>query len=320
MKTIFSTIILAVCFSFTALPQALISVELNGISSLYNNLDSAIINAQPGSVILLPGGIFICNTDINKPIHIKGVGHYPDSTTATGRTVIPNNITITSEGSYGSIEGVSFTGNIYYSSVIHHIIRRCKINILSMGWYQSSDIVISENSIYQLQGGVNSSLIEKNIIIGLYMAGSLNFVNNIFLAENAIFWTSNCQFNNNVFYGAGAIYAQSGNNVFYNNLFVDNETIISGSNTGYNNIFNQPQSSIFVSHSGSLFSYESNFHLQPGSPGIGAGNDGHDIGIYGTAIPYKEGGVPSNPHIQMQNISLQDNLLQIDVRVSAQEY
>lgn len=51
------------------------------------------------------------------------------------------------------------------------------------------------------------------------------------------------------------------------------------------------------------FSYQYDFNLQIQSPGINAGTDGTDIGIYGGAFPWKEGSIPINPHIQTKTIS-----------------
>lgn len=51
--------------------------------------------------------------------------------------------------------------------------------------------------------------------------------------------------------------------------------------------------------------YTQNFHLITNSPGLNAGTDGTDVGIYGTNQPTKEGWIPSNPHISYKNVSQQ---------------
>ena len=52
------------------------------------------------------------------------------------------------------------------------------------------------------------------------------------------------------------------------------------------------------------------------------GTDDSQIGIYGGVYyPYKEGAVPSNPHIQLQNIapSTTNGLLNVQIKAVAQE-
>ena len=67
-------------------------------------------------------------------------------------------------------------------------------------------------------------------------------------------------------------------------------------------------SDIFFSYSGNgNFSYLDNFHLKSECPGVGAGTDGTDLGIYGSSSPTSEGWIPSNPHIYFKQINTQTN-------------
>ena len=67
--------------------------------------------------------------------------------------------------------------------------------------------------------------------------------------------------------------------------------------------------------------FSDDLHLLPGSPGVGAGSDGTDIGIYGTGSPWKPGNVPYNPHFRSANIAGATNPngeLPVNIRVAAQ--
>jgi len=69
------------------------------------------------------------------------------------------------------------------------------------------------------------------------------------------------------------------------------------------------------------YQHTDNFRLAPGSPAIGVGPNGMDCGIYGGLSPWKEGGVPYNPHIQEQFIGTATNLqgeLPVQIKVAAQ--
>ena len=64
------------------------------------------------------------------------------------------------------------------------------------------------------------------------------------------------------------------------------------------------------------------YHLQNDCVGINSGNDGTDIGIYGTIEPFIDGGVPINPHIQFKSIGTSTNAegdLPINIKVAAQD-
>ena len=60
---------------------------------------------------------------------------------------------------------------------------------------------------------------------------------------------------------------------------------------GNGNLRNVDMSTVFVDHE----NYD--FHLLPGSPAIGAGENGTDMGIYGGDAPYVDGGFPGLPSI-----------------------
>jgi hypothetical protein len=53
------------------------------------------------------------------------------------------------------------------------------------------------------------------------------------------------------------------------------------------------------------------------------GTDGTEIGIYGTAYPFKDGAFPVNPRIKFNSIAPATDAqgkIKVDIKVDAQEY
>jgi hypothetical protein len=77
----------------------------------------------------------------------------------------------------------------------------------------------------------------------------------------------------------------------------------------------------FTSETNGTYQFSDDLHLLPGSPGVNAGNDGNDIGLFGTSAPYKEGNIPYNPHFRSAVIAPATNPngdLPVNIRVAAQ--
>lgn len=98
--------------------QSLIAVQNNNPPLFFTNLDSAIVHAQSGDTLFLPGGNFPIYTNIDKCLHIIGVGHNPDSTLATNPTnIIPSSaLYLITGASNGSFESVKITGSVFFGT------------------------------------------------------------------------------------------------------------------------------------------------------------------------------------------------------------
>ena len=83
-------ILIILCFSEVAMSQSVISVvQADGNSAFFGDLQTAVVAAQSGDFIYVPGGTFSMGNDtIKKGVTIIGAGHYPDSTLATNQTII----------------------------------------------------------------------------------------------------------------------------------------------------------------------------------------------------------------------------------------
>lgn len=341
MKTIFTLFLC--CAFYIGNAQNLIAVEHNSVSTFYTTLDSAVNAAQTGDNVYVPGGNFTLSVNISKGFNLIGVGYNPDSTVATAYSQITaasgGYIHIISGADNGSITGIYFynTGIQFGNSpnnqtVNNYTVSRCWIsNSLNLGYSNatsSTNLVFNENVLgWYIEGReIKNCIFSKNIIGGPieYFSQGNQFLNNVFLYTGYLLnFDSSAIFKNNVFLTSNVgISNYSVSNIFYNNLFVANmnESYIPG--TGVGDIFNVAQSSIFVNQTGNTYDYKQNYHLKSSCPGHNYGTDGTDLGVYGTATPWKEGGVPYNPHIQFQSIATQtdgNGNLSVNIKVAAQK-
>lgn len=345
MKTRFTLTFVASLLIFSmAAAQTSIAVQSGDQVSFYTTLSAAVAAAQDGDAVYLPGGSYtIGNITIDKSLTIAGVGHYPGFSQATGITYLHGNINLLQGADSSFLTGFYLTGEIRLGTTaenqqVNHLnITRCNVNsiwlshdYLAGSITTSHTINITENVIRGNFGGGNAQyvLISKNIICDrvIHFNGNVIFNNNIFLMNALSYYPMlvNIQaalFNNNIFLSSNFVIGSGLSSTgFFNNIFVNNFEIPNYS-YGSGNIVNVPQASIFQNQSGYSFSYDHDYHLKAESVGIGAGNDGFDIGIYGTSIPYKEGAVPFIPHIATQLVSPETNnqgQIEVNINVEAQ--
>ncbi len=315
----------ALFFFIVAQSQTVITVQHGNATTLEKRLDSAIAHAQTGDIIYLPGGLVsgTYNLTIKKKVTIIGAGYHPDSSTATTPSRIENELIFGSGADGTLITGIFSSGNIRLNAS-NIIISRSNIQSLSTELPVVSNLLIEENIIRDYFYGrlyISSSfpncVFKKNIIYGKLqgmMYGDITFSNNIFLYHQ--FHVYNCLFENNIFLNTAISF--DGPNQFTNNLFVGSPSISSADG----NIFNEPLENIFLNYiQNAAWDKSQNFHLKAGCKGIGLGTDSKDVGIYGSTSPFKDGGIPFNPHYQSVIISSATNssgLLNINIAVKAQ--
>jgi hypothetical protein len=178
-------------------------------------------------------------------------------------------------------ENALVSNNICHTGIVGTIANRISNNIII-------------NAIYRYDGAVSgdNNLIENNIILR---------------AET---------------YAGGTIFG-TGNRI-YNNLFAHNVTYLGTAPITDGNYINIPMGDIFdnqsgTSFTGTSFTYAADYHLQ--APGTYLGTNGTQVGIYGGDFPWKEGAVPSNPHIESAIISTKTDEsgdLEVKIKVRAQ--
>jgi len=327
----------------------------SGQTTMYNLFETALSNANNGDFIYLPGGTFNLSSPIKKGVNIIGVGHYPDSTVYTNRTIIEGDLNIGAGASNALVEGLYVVGNINFrpnERTDNVVIRRCNVTHLSIGtsWSRNDTArcytpVIIHNVI---RGNVAfpeayGFTLKGNIINGqaqtcIYHGGSIE--NNLFLAVGDYATLSdlrNVTFKNNIFmntkilgYQGYGCYGYDGacgsfNCTFLNNLFVGKDTtlnVFAIAPVRVGNIYQVNPTSVFVRQSGISFDYSQDYNQISTSPGKAAGDDGTEVGIYGSTNPYKKSAVPVNPHISFKDIpasTLPNGSIQLKIKVSAQD-
>jgi hypothetical protein len=318
-------------------------VRPDGTTYLCLTLDSAYNKAVNGDYIYLPGGTYSFSSNIKKRLFIFGAGHHPDSSLVTGKTNINNHIQIDSGASGGSIEGVNLINSNFYfvysgKKINGYTIKRSRFNFLHFSTGVSTpfdsfpaNVIATEcvlQSIDCSNGQATNNYFLKNIIQYQIINSSFCTIkNNVFLYSFNTFAgaISNCTVENNVFLSNSTITSGQGcGSSFYNNLKVLGNPFLLGCqpNAGLEvgTISVPTVNDIFVAFNPdfSNYPYTDNYHLKPTCPGINAGTDGTDVGIYGTAQPTSEGWVPSNPHIYFKQVAPQTNSsgqLQIQFKV-----
>lgn len=334
--------------AFVSLLQAqkTITLQSNGTAGFFTDWATAWAATQDGDTLYLPGGTFTTgNIVIDRKVTIIGVGHNPTQTHDGLFSHLNGNIFFMEGADYSLLHGFQFS-NLYFSSptwvnqaVSNIIISRCRIaGATQLGYTKPSPVqhILFEESVFGAAiYGRDAQHIQfvKNIIDDRVYEfnGYALFANNIFsyYYASSLAWAPlqnihNAFFQNNVFRTTAYPLNISENNLMQNNIIAANISINTQTdlNTWLGNFFNQPMASVFVNFINGGFSNEHDYHLLTTSVGVNAGTDGFDIGIYGTAVPAKEGAVPFNPQITLEQVSGQTDTegnIEVQINVSAQE-
>jgi hypothetical protein len=338
MKQFFTILLALTTAALNAQTLQIARVSSNGTTTtLYTNLKTAMSDAQDDDFIYMPAGTFnVDSVIIQKRVNIVGTGIYPDSTLATGKTVINGNLYLKTGMDGGSMQGVELNdlnynsayGIINVSSSGNFTFSKCMITIITCNSLASGNINIRECVVNKYIGNPNSTLkynVNNSILADLYSCGYSTF--------------NNCIFSNRNILVSGS-YA-GGNNEFRNCIFkISNVTLYSGTNDRYfnchfenvatNGYYNNPiqlnttydatNNSTFVGGAcPAAFSYTFDYHVKSSSTAAASGTDGTDKGIYGTLYPYNPN--PYNPHIYFKSVAPTTNAqgqLQINIKVKAQ--
>lgn len=328
-----------------AFSQKTIAVQSNGTATFHTDWASAWAATQAGDTIYLPGGTFtIGYFTIDKTVAIIGVGHDPTQTHDSLFSHLNGTIHF-AEGSDNSLlhgfqfGNLNFYANYQNQAVSNITVSRCRIiGAVNMGYTLPSPVqhVLFTENVLNNVNGFNSQNIQfyKNIMDGVIQQfdGTTIFSNNIFSfgKYSSYVWqlpvrnVKNSLFQNNIFrvdnnpLDINCLNNLVQNNIFYKNFTPDPQ---SEENIWQNNFYGQSFENVFESYLTGPFTPEFDYHLLPTSVGVDAGVDGFDIGIYGTAVPYKEGAVPFNPQIIIEQVSTQtdeEGNISVQVEVESQ--
>jgi hypothetical protein len=225
-----------------------------------------------------------------------------------------------------AVYGINFEpssgGGIFAAHNI--LVERCSFTYLSFGHDWSSTNQFNNDTVRNClvnsggyisfggaaySNGYGNIYIHNNLFNGAYLSGGgVNqgncFVrNNIFINRTTYVFTNvyNWVIENNIFYGA---YPSSGCSgcAYTKNIGYLCPEMPGAGNIGSGNMNNTNPQFVNFPLLGGGFSWSYDFHLMAISPGINAGTDGTDIGVYGGMLPLEIG---TNPHFpQMMTLEL----------------
>ncbi len=296
-----------------------------GAGAQYTSLQTAINAASPGDIIYVqPSPDHYESITITKQLIIYGMGHNPELNAGNYARVL--SVTFDQDTSNSTTSSNSKIAGLVIGTITvktdNIIIENNKLDAVRTSVTQANNCIISGNIIENANGGkfqledaqnwiisnniinhtltngnsgthifsnINASIIVKNNIIRSRQNGDSNGNITFFLNANG------GQIYNNIFLftGTGVINFAPSNLNFQNNLTYSYNSTLSNL-PGTNNIDNT--NPLLVSFSAGTYymsSLSNDFHLQTGSPAIGAGNDGLDLGIYNGDFPFNMRGHPT---------------------------
>jgi len=315
MKTLKITILFAFV-SILGFSQTVYTVDNRDQSGAqFTDLQAAIDAASSGDIIQVhPSANSYGSITIDKTLTLMGLGHNPAVT--NGETAEIQTITFINNSAGSELKGLSIYSIKCGTSVtspnqtnMHIINNHISSNVigsstdnLSNGWVVEGNYFSSTGTNINPQNGTNDWQIKNN-----FLRGSITNLNNTSIVTNNIFLTtsttetffsycSNPLVNNNIFLSTNTlteIGTYSSSITFVSNItysyYGATITPLSGSNNldNTNPLFeNVPTTSV-------PDFYNNNFNLASGSPGINAGSDGTDIGLYGNNFEFDLNGRPN---------------------------
>lgn len=343
MNKNFLFVLVALLATTTALNAQKVALHSAGTIQHFEGTDglkAAYEASTDGDTIYLPGGAFNMPDGFEKQLTIFGAGHYPDSTQATRKTTLNSTLYLNVNADNFYMEGVDINGNIsfeYDKSINNVTIKRCKFTNLQIDknsdntsdtTYCNNISVIGNVINYNLSlRNARNVLVANNIIRAAIKNSYTNqIVNNVFIESDhntsytVISNSDNNYIANNIFLQDNYSSLASGNgNAFRNNIFARSSPYYGVAPELSGNYVGVSRDTILVNQTGRFFDYSHDYHLQ--SPDDYVGTDGTQVGIYGGMFPYKEGAVPSNPHIQIAVIeaTASNGQLNVEIKAASQE-
>jgi hypothetical protein len=326
--------LLAIMSSFPSLFAKTITVSNNPNSpGQYRRLDSAILAASAGDILLVSGSLTDYFTGspggsvtLDRPLTIYGEGYDPRTENALPTTIGVLHLTAAASGTI--ISGISL-GAFYTDANTNNItISRCKIAKFGYSYggngtngINGNNYLLRENvitGIINIPDGHADILILNNIICTSISSASNNtniLISNNFFNGAQIDNLYNATLTNNIIYykndaplaspfvSATVVNCVFTNNIYFNNINSNPLNLGVNQNSGSGNINADPK---FVNIDLTpAFSQADNFNLQAGSPAINAGTDGTNIGPEGGSIPmqYPYAGQPAIPLVLQMTIT-----------------
>ena len=321
-----------------------IVLQGTGAPQVFTDIGAAVAAAQSGDKLYLSGGVFNHTGDlvVDKPLHFIGAGICPDSSSVTNTTSIATtgDLQVFTAASGGSFTGIRFLGTMMYGdgaanfSPTGMVFQRCEFNSYAHLGAGSTTVIDECVFRFRFYGYDGEATVTRSIFtyagnathapISAFGTGGLT-MDHCTVLLGRITNSPNCTVSNCVFTRTSSEpFYQSNGAVISNNLIAHPNlggNMTPGPTSG--NVLGVAVADMFVNEPNGSFDWTDDLHLQATSAGVGMATDGTDVGIYGTASPYKPGGVPYNPHFRSATIAPAtdpDGDLPVNIRVAAQTH
>jgi hypothetical protein len=316
MKTLKITILFGLLslFSFSQTVHTVDNRDQSG--GQFTDLQAAVDAASPGDIIqVLPSPDSYGNIDVTETLTIMGLGHNPANT--NGEVAKIQNISLKGNSAGSEIKGLRISridagsaSNSVNLDDMHIINNRITSYVsgsttdnLSDGWIVEGNYFSSTSTNIVPETGTDDWQMKNNYMRGFFTkAGNTSIItNNIMLtSSNSHIFFYNCDnplVNNNIFVSTGNLTEIGVNNstiVFDYNITYSTALTIDPL-PGSNNLDNTNPMFADVAFTFNEIPdfYTSDFDLAAGSPGINAGSDGTDIGIFGNNFLFDPNGRPN---------------------------
>lgn len=315
MKTIITLLVLVMALGINA--QNIIVVDNNpGASADYTSIIDAVNAADPGDFIyIVPSSNSYGNVNIQKELHIRGLGHLPLGTNGLSSRV--GNLTFENDCGNSSLSGIhasiaissqtntnGFNDNVTISNCYTRylnvggdnwtiegcIINNDQGNVRALGVNNHLNTTIHHNFIWHISDQNNTAA------LGEAGESTLEYNNIYVLSEGRFMWNcNNLEIQNSVILsleeGDNLNFQGSSEWTFNNCLSYNyNGFAVPLTGPGESNLEDTDPQFENLQDDSPLFSYNNNYTPGAGSPLIDAGSDGDNIGIYNDNFNFDQRG------------------------------
>ena len=346
------TFVLTLAFFISAalsLQAAVLTVSnhANG-GAQYGSLASAYAAASNGDTLMLePTNIaytMASNTYFEKELVLIGVGWNPNTASKKRALIFGqsnwNQLRLLVGAAGSKFYGIEFTRSVAYNNngINNLLFENCMFhNHFYYNNYNCTNTafrncIFTFNNTHNIDfpSTIGITCIIENCVFDGYLEGHNNSTLDI-TVNHCVFlkptdnvfndFNSSLTVNNSIFYNVMTFWGSTFTGNSLNNNIFRLSTALPAGNSGSGNLFTTDP--LFVNVPFSEYSTSAHdYDLQGGSPGIGAGNDGTDIGIHGGTSNFNETGEPLNVPI-MTNMVINNTSVEpggtLNVQVKARK-
>lgn len=289
-------------------------------ANTYTNIPDAVTAANDDDIIYIePSSTAYPGFTVNKKLHFIGNGYFLTENTDTPQNKVTSKIAgvvqYEAGSDHGSARGIEFADQIQLTNSYGVLFRGNHINNIQLGLNTGGHIILENFLDGEVRGATDNTagqtiILSNNIIFGsvLYLKSS-SIIHNTISGANGfftIYQNSGCLIRDNI------LDAKTNGN----NPFPDLHALNDNSSISHNLKLLNPSSDFPDQNSdASIYSHQGTqtfdveepwnhsprqdkvFKLKAGSPAIGAGTGGADIGAFGGTAPYRLSGIPRIPFI-----------------------